>query len=60
MPDLRVECDAAKAARNEAEHGVSFETATLAFDEPFALEWLDDRDDYGEEHFVGMVDSRLL
>ncbi|HEX3845740.1 MAG TPA: BrnT family toxin [Steroidobacteraceae bacterium] len=32
------------------------------FGDPFALEWLDDREDYGEERFVivGMVEDRLL
>jgi uncharacterized DUF497 family protein len=62
MPGLRFEWDAAKAARNEADHGVSFEMATLAFGDPFALEWLNDREDYGEERYVilGMVDGRLL
>ncbi len=30
--------------------------------DPFALEWLDDRDDYGEARYViiGMVEERLL
>ena len=52
----------AKAARNEADHGVTFEVATLVFGDPFALEWLDDREDYGEDRFViiGTVDGRLL
>ena len=32
------------------------------FKDPFAIEWLDDREDYGEDRYViiGMVDSRLL
>lgn len=62
MSDLRFDWDPAKAARNEADHGVTFEVATLVFDDPFALEWLDDREDYGEDRFViiGTVDGRLL
>jgi uncharacterized DUF497 family protein len=54
--------DDAKAAQNVADHGVSFEAATLVFVDPFALEWLDDREDYGEDRYVilGMVDGRLL
>lgn len=62
MPGLRFEWDAAKAVRNEFDHGVTFEAATLIFDDPFALEWLDDREDYGEARYVilGIVDTRLL
>jgi uncharacterized DUF497 family protein len=32
------------------------------FKDPFAIEWLDDREAYGEDRFViiGMVDDRLL
>lgn len=62
MPGLRFEWDAAKAEQNASNHGITFEVAVLAFDDPFALEWLDDREDYGEDRFVvvGMVDGRLL
>lgn len=36
--------------------------ATDVFKDPFAIEWLDDREDYGESRYViiGMVDNRLL
>ena len=59
---LLFDWDGAKAAQNEADHGVSFETAKLVFIDPFALEWMDDREDYGEDrHFIlGIVDGRLL
>ncbi len=62
MNGLRFEWDLAKAARNERDHAVSFETAIDVFKDPFALEWLDDRENYGEDRFViiGMVDDRLL
>lgn len=62
MSDPKFEWDPVKAARNEADHGISFETARDAFKDPFALEWLDDRDDYGEDRYViiGTVDGRLL
>lgn len=62
MLGLRFEWDIAKAARNEIDHGVSFEAATIVFDDPFALEWRDDREDYGEDRYVilGIVDGRLL
>jgi uncharacterized DUF497 family protein len=46
------EWDEAKAAENYAKHGVSFETAIKVFRGPFAIERLDDRDDYGEERFI--------
>jgi len=51
---LEFEWDAAKAARNHVKHGVRFETARLAFRDPFAVEWLDDRFDYGEERYKGL------
>ena len=62
MAGLRFEWDAAKATRNEADHGVTFDVATLVFADPFALEWRDDREDYGEDRYVvlGMVDGRVL
>jgi uncharacterized protein len=41
------EWDDAKAAENYARHGVSFETATKAFKDPFGIERLDDRENYG-------------
>lgn len=62
MPDLKFEWDAAKAARNEADHAVTFELARGVFTDAFALEWLDNRHDYGEDRFVvvGMSEGRLL
>jgi uncharacterized protein len=48
---LEFEWHAAKAARNYAKHGVRFETARLAFHDPFAVEWLDDRFNYGEARY---------
>jgi uncharacterized protein len=56
------EWDADKEAANLQKHGVSFAQATAAFGDPFALEWIDDRQDYGEERVIllGMTDSQLL
>ena len=39
-------------AQNLRLHGVSFEAATSVLKEAFAIEWIDDREDYGEERFV--------
>ena len=33
-------------------HGVGFDLAKTVFKDPFAIERLDDREDYGEERFV--------
>jgi uncharacterized DUF497 family protein len=49
MDDDGFEWDDDKAARNLVEHKVSFEQAALACRDPFAVEWLDEREDYGEE-----------
>ena len=52
----------AKAAANLGAHGVSFEFATTVFKDPFAIERVDDRKDYGEERFVivGMAQEHIL
>ena len=54
--------DDGKAAENVSKHGVTFEAARGAFKDPFALDWLDQRESYGEPRYVtiGTVDSRLL
>jgi uncharacterized DUF497 family protein len=56
------EWDDTKAARNYTKHGVSFEEAKDVFNDPFAIDELDDRQIYGELRFslVGMVGNRLL
>jgi len=60
--NLRFEWDKLKAKNNYAKHGVSFDLAKKVFKDPFAVEFLDDREDYGEERFVilGMVDGHIL
>ena len=62
MRDPGFEWDDAKAAKNEARHGVSFKFARNVFGDPFAIERLDDREDYGETRFVitGMVEGVVL
>lgn len=49
---LEFEWDRAKAEANWSVQGVSFELAQKVFTDVFAVERLDDRDDYGEERFV--------
>jgi len=55
---IRFEWDPAKAASNLAKHGVSFETATRAFADPFAL-MEQDRVENGEERWqtTGVVEG---
>jgi uncharacterized protein len=59
---IDLEWDDAKAAGNLRKHGVSFEQATYAFVDPFAIEWLDERVAYGEKRFIllGMAGGRIL
>ncbi len=59
---LRFEWNKSKAKDNEAKHGVSFELAKIVFKDPLAVEFLDDRQDYGEERFViiGAADGQIL
>jgi uncharacterized protein len=56
------EWDEAKATENYAKHGVSFELATKVFKDPFAIERLDDREDYGEDRFIliGTAEGTVL
>lgn len=46
------EWDDAKAEANWRDYGVSFELAKSLFRDPFAVERIDDREDYGEVRFV--------
>lgn len=59
---ISFEWDDHKAAVNLRAHGVSFEMAALAFRDPFAVEWIDMRQDYGEERSIllGMVEAGVL
>ena len=54
--------DDAKAASNLRDHGVSFAQAAAACRDPFAVEWIDDREAYGEERVIllGMKDGQIL
>ncbi len=56
------EWDNDKAIANCQKHGVSFHQAIKAFDDPFAVERFDDRENYGEEriNLMGMCDGVLL
>jgi uncharacterized DUF497 family protein len=56
------EWDEAKARRNYARHGVTFDSARKAFDDPFMVEILDEREDYGEQRvlLIGMAEGQLL
>ncbi|HEY1659864.1 MAG TPA: BrnT family toxin [Candidatus Sulfotelmatobacter sp.] len=41
---------------------MTFDLATTLFSDPFAVERIDDREDYGEERFliIGMAEGRVL
>jgi putative transcriptional regulator len=60
--DDRFEWDDGKAASNWRDHGVSFDHAIIALTDPFAVEWIDDREAYGEEriNLVGMCEGGIL
>jgi uncharacterized DUF497 family protein len=59
---LEFEWHNAKAEANFRRHGVSFDLAKTIFRDPFAIEFLDDRLEYGEERFVmiGMAEGKVL
>jgi hypothetical protein len=56
------EWDDAKAAENWRRHGVTFQQGAKALRDPFAIEWIDDREDYGEEriNLLGMREGVIL
>ena len=59
---LEFEWNDAKAEANWQAHGVSFELAKTVFQDAFAIELLDDREDYGEERLVviGMAEGQVV
>ena len=52
----------AKAAENLRNHGVAFEKAVKALADPFAIEWIDQSEAYGEERWnlLGMSAGVIL
>jgi uncharacterized protein len=62
VDDGKFQWDDAKAIANVARHGVTFEMAREALKDAFALDWLDESEDYGEDRFavIGMTEGRLL
>ena len=61
MDDGNYQWDDAKAASNYAKHGVTFEAARDVFKDPFAIEFIDDREDYDEDRLIliGIAGQRL-
>jgi len=62
MTDDEFEWDDVKAASNYADHRITFEMAKAVFQDPFAVERMDEREDYGEDRYaiIGMAFDRLL
>lgn len=60
---LEFEWDVGKARENRIKHGgVTFELAKRAFKDPFAIELVDDRENYGEERLIliAMIDDSIF
>jgi uncharacterized DUF497 family protein len=62
MIERRFDWHSAKAANNWRAHGVTFDQAAKAIVDPFSVEWIDDREAYGEEriNLLGMCEGVLL
>ena len=62
MIDDEFEWDDDKAAANAEKHGATFEQARSVFRDPFAIELLDDREDYSEDRYIliGMSATSVL
>ena len=50
--DEEFKWDDDKAASNAEKHGVTIEQACQVFRDPFAIELLDDREDYDEDRYI--------
>jgi uncharacterized protein len=61
MP-YRFDWDSRKARANATKHGIEFDDAQRVFEDPVAIDWEDDREDYGEDRYVrlGIAEGRLL
>ena len=59
---IEFEWDKNKAATNWRDHGVTFQHAVKAFSDQFAVEWIDGRENYGEERFnlLGICEGVIL
>ena len=59
---MEFDWDPVKARANLTKHGILFEAARAVFDDPLAIERLDDSEEYGEDRFiiVGIVQDLLL
>jgi uncharacterized protein len=62
MVDDDFEWDDDKADANVAKHGITFDAARGVFGDPFAIDFLDERQEYREDRYaiIGMVEGRLL
>jgi uncharacterized protein len=62
MSNLEFEWDPEKAAVNARKHRITFETACGVFADQFAIDELDNCEDYGEDRYTitGMANGRLL
>jgi len=60
--DDKFEWDHNKAASNRAKHGISFDEAKGVFRDTYAIEELDNQEDYGEVRYIliGMTEGKLL
>ena len=61
MSEETFEWDTDKALVNLRNHGVSFDNAVAVFRDAFAVAWIDDREQYGEERFnmLGMSGAQF-
>lgn len=62
MQDENFEWRDAKATENLRDHGVAFDKAVKAFADPYAVEWVDEREVYSEErcNLLGMCEGVIL
>ncbi len=59
---IAFEWDNNKATANWRNHGVTFQHSVKAFSDHFAVEWIDDRENYGEErhNLLSMCEGLIL
>lgn len=59
---MQFEWDKNKNKINKSKHGISFETASLVFQDPFLVSILDERHHYQEERWqsIGLIQEILI
>ncbi len=62
MDEGKFQWDDAKAVSNDRKHKMTFQSAALSFSDSFAVDKIDESEDYGEVRYyrIAMAEGRLI